>query len=328
MSTIDGPTDISRQDARAALTRMKTRRPFSASPKLTRLLEYLVESAFAGDESAFSAYAIGTECLGLSPDFNPSVNSHVRVAVGRLRSALQKYHMTEGATDDIHMSIPTGSARIALEKRARDIDQSGATEPDPLHDMGQLGRIAGFTRPDPRLRDGYYECCFPSYTVPGAIMAHLMHIRAGQNRHVWKSLCRVPNPASSSSCLSPIKFMGDIYCVNGRLFSIYSEHPNPSMIAFFSLEPHARQFTGTSRGHGLLVGVNVAPTADMSHHPLAAKMSLTYIGKSPDLRHEVTRTGFYDKTSDRFSLVVKKALSEPGYMRASVGDGLDQWLRP
>src|SRR3546814_20563277 len=58
---------------------------FTRSPVLSRLLQFLVEHRLRG-RSPPKAYAIATEALGTSEDFDPAVDRYTRVLVGRLRS--------------------------------------------------------------------------------------------------------------------------------------------------------------------------------------------------------------------------------------------------
>src|SRR3546814_10209881 len=64
---------------------------FTRSPVLSRLLQFLVEHRLRGRSSP-KAYAIATEALGRSEDFDPAVDSYPRVMVGRLRSLLDRYY--------------------------------------------------------------------------------------------------------------------------------------------------------------------------------------------------------------------------------------------
>ena len=65
---------------------------FMRSPVLTRLLQYLVDHRLQGNRTAPKAYAIATEALGRSADFDPAIDSYPRVMVGRLRSLLDRYY--------------------------------------------------------------------------------------------------------------------------------------------------------------------------------------------------------------------------------------------
>lgn len=90
--------------------------PFVRSPVLSRLLGYLVEQRLKNDGPAPKAYAIATEALGRTADFDPSVDSYPRVMVGRLRALLDRHY---AATPWLHrLRIPQGSYEIVVQYRA------------------------------------------------------------------------------------------------------------------------------------------------------------------------------------------------------------------
>lgn len=89
---------------------------FVHSPVLTRLLQYLVDHRLQGNRTAPKAYAIATEALGRSSDFDPAVDSYPRVMVGRLRNLLDRYY---AETPWLHrLRVPQGSYEIVVQHRA------------------------------------------------------------------------------------------------------------------------------------------------------------------------------------------------------------------
>ncbi len=89
---------------------------FVRSPVLSRLLQFLVDHRLRGGRSAPKAYAIATEALGRSADFDPAVDSYPRVMVGRLRSLLDRYYAD---TAWVHrLRVPQGSYEVVVQHRA------------------------------------------------------------------------------------------------------------------------------------------------------------------------------------------------------------------
>lgn len=89
---------------------------FARSPVLSRLLQFLVEHRLRGGRSAPKAYAIATEALGRSADFDPAVDSYPRVMVGRLRTLLDRYY---AETPWVHrLRVPQGSYEIVVQHRS------------------------------------------------------------------------------------------------------------------------------------------------------------------------------------------------------------------
>ncbi|WP_194955126.1 tetratricopeptide repeat protein [Sphingopyxis solisilvae] len=99
----------------AELERLLESPLFVRSPVLSRLLQFLVEHRLRGGRSAPKAYAIATEALGRSADFDPAVDSYPRVMVGRLRTLLDRYYAD---TPWIHrLRVPQGSYEVVVQHR-------------------------------------------------------------------------------------------------------------------------------------------------------------------------------------------------------------------
>ncbi|TAM82259.1 MAG: hypothetical protein EPN47_09995 [Acidobacteria bacterium] len=81
---------------------------FVKSPSLAKLLNYICKKYFEGCSADSKEYNIGIEAMGKRPDFDPSMNSVVRVEVHRLRQKLKRYYETEGAQHRIVITLPVG----------------------------------------------------------------------------------------------------------------------------------------------------------------------------------------------------------------------------
>lgn len=81
---------------------------FAKAPSQARLLRYICEKYFEGCAAESKEYNIGVEAMGKRPDFDPSMNSVVRVEVHRLRQKLKKYYETDGADHSIVITLPIG----------------------------------------------------------------------------------------------------------------------------------------------------------------------------------------------------------------------------
>src|SRR5260370_42708187 len=60
---------------------------------------------------------MGTEVVDLTNDFDPQLDSMVRVQDGRLRSKLAEYYASEGAEDQILVEMPRGNYALTFHDR-------------------------------------------------------------------------------------------------------------------------------------------------------------------------------------------------------------------
>src|SRR3954469_15990409 len=77
---------------------------FRAAPTMRALLLYLWEH----QGESISEYAIATEALGRSPEFDPKLDSTVRVHIARLRAKLKEFHESAGDAFPLRLSVPLG----------------------------------------------------------------------------------------------------------------------------------------------------------------------------------------------------------------------------
>jgi hypothetical protein len=79
------------------------------SESLCKLLRYLAKHALDHPGVPLKEYQIATEVFGRQADFDPQLDSMVRVQAGRLRTKLAEYYASEGAADPIWVEMPKGT---------------------------------------------------------------------------------------------------------------------------------------------------------------------------------------------------------------------------
>ncbi len=82
---------------------------FNSSEKLKDFLGYVVEETLAGRGEQIKAYNIGLDVFGLGKNFDPGLNTVVRVTAGRVRNKLEHYYLKSAKQDLVHIEIPKGS---------------------------------------------------------------------------------------------------------------------------------------------------------------------------------------------------------------------------
>lgn len=84
------------------------------SESLCKLLRYLAEHAIRKPGVALKEYQIATEVFGRPAEFDPQLDSLVRVQAGRLRSKIAEYYASEGAEDPILVELPKGTYSLTF----------------------------------------------------------------------------------------------------------------------------------------------------------------------------------------------------------------------
>src|SRR5438445_9969713 len=87
------------------------------SESLCKLLRYLANHSLDHPGTSPKEYQIATEVFGRQQDFDPHVDSMVRVQAGRLRTKLAEYYASEGADDQIMVELSKGTYALAFHPR-------------------------------------------------------------------------------------------------------------------------------------------------------------------------------------------------------------------
>ena len=107
-----------RAQFQAEIEKLVASHALHGSESLCKLLRYLGKQALEHPGTAVKEYQIATEVFGRQADFDPQLDSMVRVQAGRLRTKLAEYYNTEGSTDRIVVELPKGSYAVAFHERA------------------------------------------------------------------------------------------------------------------------------------------------------------------------------------------------------------------
>src|SRR3989441_11812605 len=84
------------------------------SESLCKLLRYLAKHAVEHPGSTLKEYQIATEVFGRPSNFDPQLDSTVRVQAGRLRVKLAEYYASNGTEDTIVVELPKGAYALSF----------------------------------------------------------------------------------------------------------------------------------------------------------------------------------------------------------------------
>src|SRR5271170_6211835 len=87
------------------------------SESLCKLLRYLANHALENPGVSLKEYQIATEVFGRQSDFDPQLDSMVRVQAGRLRTKLTEYYSSAGAADPLWVELPKGTYVLSFHDR-------------------------------------------------------------------------------------------------------------------------------------------------------------------------------------------------------------------
>jgi hypothetical protein len=102
---------------RAQIEKLLSSHGLHGSESLCKLLRYLADHALDHPGASPKEYQIATEVFGRPSDFDPHVDSTVRVQAGRLRGKLAEYYASEGAEDQIVVDFPRGTYALTFHER-------------------------------------------------------------------------------------------------------------------------------------------------------------------------------------------------------------------
>lgn len=92
---------------------------FARSPRMIRLLRFLVTKSFLDETSSLTEYAIGLNVFDRDPRcYHTCDDPIVRVQTGRLREKLKLHYDAGGSKREFRLTIPVGSYRPELQQHA------------------------------------------------------------------------------------------------------------------------------------------------------------------------------------------------------------------
>jgi TolB-like protein/Flp pilus assembly protein TadD len=100
-----------------ALERILKSGPFAQSRRRQRFLEYIVTETLDGRGDRLKGYSIAREVFDRPEEFDPNLDSIVRMEAARLRDRLREYYERDGRNDPIRIELPKGTYTPQIEFR-------------------------------------------------------------------------------------------------------------------------------------------------------------------------------------------------------------------
>jgi tetratricopeptide (TPR) repeat protein len=120
---------------------------FTSSVRQARFLDYVVRKVLEEKAAEIKEVVIATEVYGRPSDYDPKVDSIVRVEATRLRSKLESYYETQGAGDPVRITIPKGAYVPRLERScACEVQQQAPALVFPVPPVSSVSPVAPVSR--------------------------------------------------------------------------------------------------------------------------------------------------------------------------------------
>src|SRR6187200_941156 len=94
---------------REHLAQILASKQFAGSPRLRKFLSFVVETTLDGNGDQIKEFVIATEVYERGADYDPQIDSTVRVEASRLRAKLREYYSGPGAAANVQIDLPKGS---------------------------------------------------------------------------------------------------------------------------------------------------------------------------------------------------------------------------
>ena len=176
---LDERDGISSEVVRHHLARILSSDLFKRSDRLSRFLEFSVESALNGDSQRVKEYVVGVHVFDRGPSFDARIDPVVRVEARRLRTRLKQWHETEGRDAPIVIELPTGTYAAKFRERSNIVPAGNK----PL--LKKTIAVLPFTNQNPDTELEYFSDGLTEELIHALTRLHGLHVVA------WPSASRL-----------------------------------------------------------------------------------------------------------------------------------------
>jgi tetratricopeptide (TPR) repeat protein len=132
--------DITPDEIRSELQTVLGSPEFERCPQLQRFLNFVVEEELAGRGAQLKEYVLAVGVFGRPADFDPRLDSLVRVEARRLRATLEKYYDEGSRADPIRIELQKGSYLPSF--RRAEVASPSVVRPTTDRAQGNISAIA------------------------------------------------------------------------------------------------------------------------------------------------------------------------------------------
>ncbi len=132
--------ELGKEQKLEQLERVLQSRTLQNSESLKAFLRFVVEKTVDDEGALLKEYTIATEVFGRNDDYDPRIDSVVRVQAGRLRTKLHEYYTTEGKGDQIVIDLPKGHYHPVFScPHPESVPEVAPVAPDPTNGAASNG---------------------------------------------------------------------------------------------------------------------------------------------------------------------------------------------
>lgn len=91
------------------INRILTSPEFKATDTQKSFLKFVVKTALSGQSHEIKGFTVATQVFGRGEDFNQATDPIVSIQANKLRRALERYYLTAGRNDPVHIDMPKGT---------------------------------------------------------------------------------------------------------------------------------------------------------------------------------------------------------------------------
>ena len=143
MQGISQSTGFSNEEVLLELENVLASKQFAASERFRRFLTHVVQSKLRGDVDGLKESVLGAEVFDRTSEYDPKIDSIVRVYAGRLRTRLDDYYRDQGVNSPLRISLPTGGYVPVFEPLKLPPKEPGIVSPSPVQPNAGVRRQSG-----------------------------------------------------------------------------------------------------------------------------------------------------------------------------------------